>query len=304
MTDPIPVLEIGGTHVTAALVDPATWTQAGSVQRWDVDSHGSAEELLDAFVAAAAGLGAGAGTLGVAIPDPFDYATGVAKFRGVGKFESLYDVDVRAAILAGNAELRDVVFVNDADAFGLGEWVNGAATGWHRCVGITLGTGIGSTFLDDGRIVDSGPDVAPGGRAHRLRVQGKPLEDLVSRRAIRRAYKAVTGDADADVLDIAIRARAGDPVATKVLATAMRILGETLRPVLDRFAPDVIVVGGSMAGSWDLFESSFREGLNRDGQPILLAEHREDAPLVGAAWWATEGHQALIQSRGSVSRSQ
>jgi len=239
--------------------------------------------------------------LGVAIPDPFDYATGVAKFRGVGKFESLYGVDLRAAILAGNPDLDDVVFVNDADAFGLGEWVHGAATGWHRCVGITLGTGIGSTFLDDGRIVDSGPDVAPGGRAHRLHAHGQPLEDLVSRRAIRRAYKAATGDADADVLDIAIRARAGDPVATQVLATAMRILGETLRPVLDRFAPDVLVVGGSMAGSWDLFEPSFRAGLHRDGQPIVLAEHREDAPLIGAAWWATEGRRPARDSQAAAS---
>jgi glucokinase len=284
----IPVLEIGGTHVTAALVDPTAWLLVpGSAKRRDIEAQGSAEELVGAFVSAAAELPTGEAVLGVAIPDPFDYATGVGQFRGVGKFESLYGLDLRSAILEGVPALDGVAFVNDADAFLIGEWVNGAATGYQRCVAITLGTGIGSAFLADGGIVDSGPDVAPGGRAHRLMVRDHPLEDLVSRRAMRRAYAEATGDTEADVLDIALRARDGDRVSAQVLSVAMQVLGEALGPIMHRFAPDVIVVGGSMAGSWDLFEPSFRAGLRRDRQHIVVAEHLEHAPLVGAAWSAT-----------------
>lgn len=292
-TPAIPVLEIGGTHVTAALVDPTAWLLVpGSAKRRDIEAQGGADELVGAFVDAAADLPPGQLSLGVAIPDPFDYPTGVGRFRGVGKFESLYGLNLRSAILDGVPALHDVAFLNDADAFLIGEWVNGAATGYQRCVAITLGTGIGSAFLADCAIVDSGPDVAPGGRAHRLVVRDHPLEDLVSRRAMRRAYAEATGDADADVLDIALRARDGDPVSAKVLSFAMQVLGEALGPIVHRFAPDVIVVGGSMAGSWDLFEPSFRGGLGRDGQHIVVAEHLEHAPLVGAAWSATHKRES------------
>ena len=286
-TSTVPVLEIGGTHVTAALVDPGSWQLvAGSAKRSHIDAQGSTEELVAAFVGAAAELRPDGAVLGVAIPDPFDYATGVGRFSGVGKFESLYGLDLRAAILDSVPGLEDVAFVNDADAFLIGEWVGGAATGYERCVAITLGTGIGSAFLAGGSIVDSGPDVAPGGRAHRLIVRGSPLEDRVSRRAIRRAYAAATGDTAADVLDISLRARAGDTVSAQVLATAMGALGEAFAPIVARFAPDVIVVGGSMAGSWDLFEPSFRAGLQGDHQRIVTAVHLEHAPLTGAAWQA------------------
>jgi glucokinase len=112
------------------------------------------------------------------------------------------------------------------------------------------------------------------------------LEDLVSRRAMRRAYAEATGDAEADVLDIALRARDGDAVSARVLSSAMQVLGEALGPIVHRFAPDVIVVGGSMAGSWDLFEPSFRDGMRRDQQRIVTARHLEHAPLTGAGWQA------------------
>ena len=63
--------------------------------------------------------------------------------------------------------------------------VSGAAAGRDRAVCVTLGTGVGSSFLHDGRPVTDGPTVPPEGRAHRITVDGLPLEDVVSRRAIR-----------------------------------------------------------------------------------------------------------------------
>lgn len=101
---------------------------------------------------------------GVAVPGPFDYAKGVALFAGVGKFEALYGVDVRAALLGGLWQRPgDVVFLNDAHAFLAGEWTGGAAHGHRRAVGITLGTGVGSAFLADGLIREDGSGVPPGG---------------------------------------------------------------------------------------------------------------------------------------------
>ncbi|MFE7578134.1 ROK family protein, partial [Streptomyces sp. NPDC057521] len=92
----VPVLEIGGTHVTAAVIDTASARPAPlTVVREPVPADAPAGELLDAIAAAGARAEAPAGAhWGVAIPGPFDYETGVGRFRGIGKFEALHGVDV------------------------------------------------------------------------------------------------------------------------------------------------------------------------------------------------------------------
>ena len=280
----VPVLEVGGTHVTAAIVDAATWTVATAGPRVDIDSHGTADELVAGFASAADGLPVpAAARWAVAMPDPFDYEHGIGRFHGVGKFDALDGVDVRAALCAQlPGQPGGVTFLNDADAFTLGEWAAGAGAGTSRCVGMTLGTGVGTGWVDRGRVVD--PGVPLGGRAHRLDVDGGPLEDTMSRRAIRRAYAAASGDAAVDVREIAERARAGDEVAEGVLAHALEAAGRALAPPIRRFGADVLVVGGSMAGSWPLFVPWFVDGCGPGPFPaIRVAEHPDTAGLVGAA---------------------
>lgn len=281
--DPIPVLEVGGTHVSAALVDPDGWA-VRSATRLHLDADAPADRVLTRFLQAAAQVAARPGAAwGVAMPDPFDYERGMALFEGVGKFASLRGVDVGTALLQGiRPRPGEVRFLNDADAFLLGEWVRGAAAGATRCAGLTLGTGIGSAWLIGGMITD--PGYPPGGRIHRLHLSGRPLEDVVSRRAIRRAFADAGGDPVLDVRAIAALARAGDRTARRVLDTAFVTLGRVVGSCLSGFRADVLVIGGSMAASWDLFERAFRAGAEGSGLPaIRVATDSDRAPLVGAA---------------------
>lgn len=279
----VPVLEIGGTHVTAALVDAQRFALVGAPVREAVESTAAAETILAAFARAAAGLDPAPGvTWAVAMPDPFDYAAGVGRFRGVGKYEALDGVDVAAELLARVPRRPGrLIFVNDADAFTLGE-AHGAAA---RVAGLTLGTGVGSGWVVNGVALDAGPGVPDGGRIHTVHVGGVPLEDVMSRRAIRRAYARATGDADADVRDIAGRARAGDAPAVDVLATALRTLGHALGDRLRDFGAEQLVVGGSMSASWDLFAPWFGEGAGPLPATRVSAD-TELAALCGAAWFS------------------
>ncbi|MEV5600651.1 ROK family protein [Streptomyces sp. NPDC052299] len=301
----VPVLEIGGTHVTASVVDT---TAAGAaplaVVRRPVRAHAPADDLLDAIAAVGAQVEVPAGAhWGVAIPGPFDYDTGIGRFRGIGKFESLHGVDVGAGLLVRlPGTPRRISFVNDADAFALGEYRAGAAAGRSRVLCITLGTGVGSSFLRDGRPVVDGPDVPPGGRAHRLTAHGLPLEEVVSRRAIRRFYAdaaGLPGDGPLpDVHDIAASARAGEAPARQTVQHCFGALGQALAPWCERFRPDLMVVGGSMAGSWDLVGPAVREGFDAWGAgvapPTVTALRPVDAPLIGAAHWALRDGTAAL----------
>ncbi|MGW1214523.1 ROK family protein [Streptomyces sp. NPDC002499] len=299
---PIPVLDIGGTHVTAALVDPATGRPlSSSIRRRPLGSDAAADSILDAIALAALELPAEhRPDWGVAIPGPFDYDTGIGRFTGVGKFEALSGVDVGAGLrrrLAHRAEhLR---FLNDADAFAIGEYHAGAAAGHERVVCLTLGTGVGSSFLSGGRPVHDGTHVPPSGHVHRLTVHDLPLEEYVSRRAIRAHYArldAVAGNSSLpDVHEIAALARTGNSAAAEAFRYAFEALGQALAPWVDRFEAGAVVIGGSMAQSWDLIHPAFSAGLVLDGGTtarVLPAGRSTEAPLIGAAHWAQDTSNA------------
>jgi glucokinase len=281
-------VDVGGTHVTAAVVDQA-WQVRGE-RRVPLDSAGAAGQVLDTVarcvrLAHAAEPEAGR-QVAVAIPGPFDYRRGDGDFRGVDKFAALRDVDVRGG-LAQRCGLPPaaVRFVNDAEAFGLGEWAAGAGAGAERIMAVTLGTGVGSAFVDRGRCVTSGPRVPADGNIHVVRVDGLPLEDVVSRRALRQAYRAATGR-DVEVVHIARRARAGEAEAARTLDAAMRALARALAPWLGVFGPERLVVGGSMAASADLLFPPLRDQLAAElAHPpgvVPGALPQERASLLGA----------------------
>ncbi len=272
-------LDIGGTHVTAGRVDVA----ARAVERRDriaLAGAASRPELVTAITRAAASIAdLGSGRLGVAVPGPFDYSAGVSRIAH--KLKGLYGVDLRAELCGAlRLEADDVRFLNDAEAFLLGEGWAGAALGHRRAVGVTLGTGLGSAFMEDGQIVPR--DVA----LYELSFRGAPVEDAISSRGLLARY----GER-CEVADVAARAEAGEDAARRAFDELGQALGEFLRPWLVAFEPGCLVVGGSIARSWELIRSGVLaelgpvEGL----ETVTVAEHLDDAALLGAARYVAAG---------------
>jgi glucokinase len=276
-------LDIGGSHAAAALVDTSgPGLRPGSRAERRFSPHADRDALLGAIlgVATAAAATGPAACWGVAVPGPFDYATGRCTIRSRQKLDALYGLDLRARLAAALGRPGNTVrFGNDADAFLLGEWVAGAARGARRAVGITLGTGLGSAFLADGALVVDGT-VPPGGRLHPLTYRGRAVEEIVSTRGLR----AASGRTGADGRQLAAAARAGDATCLAAFAELGTALGAVLAPWLRRFRPTHVVVGGGLAGAWDLIEPAFRRAAPQvDGLAVRVAEHLADAALFGAA---------------------
>jgi len=290
----VPVLEIGGTHVTAAVVDldGGYGPVVHHVRRADLVASEAAEDVVQRIVDCAEAIGAPLGRpWGVAVPGPFDYDHGVALFKDVDKFDALHGLDLGKILLRRlpSAPLK-VRFVNDAEAFLRGESLAGAARGHNRAVGLTLGTGIGSAFLADQVMVRGGPTVPPSGHIYLIRVGGVPLEDVVSSRAITKRYAALSGDT-CDAREVAARAKAGDAAAALVFEFAFLALGKAVGPWLTRFAASVVVVGGSIARSWELVAPPLERGLHLAARSpsrtqVAPAANPHQAPLIGAAWAA------------------
>jgi glucokinase len=274
-------IDIGGTHVTAGRVDTGS-RSVGARTRVPLPTAGARSELLEQILRAAVSIAQpDVDRLGVAIPGPFDYSTGVSRIAH--KLRGLYGVDLRSELCAALelGEATAVRFLNDADAFVLGEWWAGAARGHARVVGITLGTGLGSSFIAAGRIVES-----PAGRPlYELPFRGAPVEQTISSSGIRAGYRGADVQG-LDAVDIAARANEGDPEALRAFEELGQALGEFLQPFLRAFRPGCLVVGGSIARSWELFAEALRAQLEPIDslEAVTAAEHLEDAPLLGAGW--------------------
>lgn len=269
----VAVLEIGGSHVTAAVVAPGTW-DVTEVDRAKLESQAAAQEVVTQLADAARKLPLANG-LAVALPGPFDFATGVAWYRDQGKFDQLYGFNLGAA-LGNELGIDRLLFMNDAEAFAVGEWTAGEVRGVERCVGVTIGTGIGTAFLADGRVVRDGDTVPPGGELYKTTYAGRPLEDAISARAILRRYTETTGRTAPGVKEVADQARSGDTTAHAVLNAAFTDLANALAPWLERFGVTRTVLGGSIAGAFDLIQSSLPF-------PASATNDTERSALIGAA---------------------
>lgn len=308
----VPVLEVGGSHVTAAAVDlgrdgpdsgdpdggdpDGGHVVPGSRCRSPLDPHADAATLLAAMAVTANRLTAGtpgladAATWGVAVPGPFDYQAGVAHYHGVGKFAALDRVDVGAELTGrirpAPSGLR---FLNDASAFGLGAWWRAPAPVRRgRLVAVTLGTGVGSAFLDAGTVVEDDPRVPPEGRADLLTIDGRPLEDTVSTRALIARYAALTGTRVGGVREL-VELSGTDPTAGEVITGAMRKLGTAIAPWLVAFGAELVVFGGSVTAAWPLIGPPLLAGIAghdatlTDRLDVTVTADSEDIALLGAA---------------------
>jgi glucokinase len=284
-TGVVGALDIGGTHVTAGRVQLSSATVEPDARVRLEFTRGTT--LLTRILEAADSVATPeTRRFGVAAPGPFDYDAGVCLVSH--KLPGLYGINLRRELaMAVGLTGRAVSFLNDAEAFLLGEWWAGAARGHTRALGITLGTGLGSAFLEEGRFVRSGR-VPADGALYTLAFRGRPVEQTISRGALLARYGAGR-DGDPDVEQIAVRARAGEARARRVFEELAADLGEFLAAPLEAFDPTCLVVGGSIAHAWDQLESTLVQAL-ATCRPLVVARavNIDDAPLLGAARHAAD----------------
>ena len=194
--------------------------------------------------------------IGFAFPGPFDYRRGISYIKGLNKYDALYGISIPNELTARlNNRLADKTFImlfeNDARLFGLG-----ASTLYpeERLIGLTIGTGLGSVFIENGKILTDDPRIPREGYLYNQRYQGVLVDDRFSRRGI--LYEAakvnLTGP-HIDVKEIADMAKEGNPHAIALFERFGSEMGEMLIPFIKRFLPHKIVIGGQIAKSFDLF---------------------------------------------------
>lgn len=282
------VYDVGGSHISAAICHRDGY-RLNAVVRANLPEEQTSAAFMD--VLHSLGLKAGEGASApegaeFAMPGPFDYEKGISWMEH--KMPYLYGVNVSEALAARFGwRPEQVRFLNDAAAYLLGEVGAGAARGVDRVVCLTLGTGLGSGFAVNGRVVKEGKGVPPGGEIWNAPYEGGIAEDKISTRAMKQAYAARKGQ-EREVASIAHYAIGGDPDAVAVFQDFGRTLGAAIRQLLADFAPDVVVLGGGISRSALLFLDAVKAELKDTRIEVRIAELGDNAPLAGAgvAWFS------------------
>lgn len=281
--------DVGGSHVNGGLcrlADLRILRVAGA----DLHSVNSFEEFADLLFRLGREAAADETNIvgaSLAVPGPFDCVAGVSQMEH--KLTYLYGKSLRNALAERFGWTPDRLrFLNDACAYLLGEVGAGSVKGAHRAAGLTLGTGVGSAFAVDGHAVTTGEGVPPGGEIWNYPYAGGTVEDLISTRRIKADYLALTGE-DKDVAAIAAGAPT-DVAARQVFEDFGLHLGRVLRDVIAPFRPNMIVLGGGISRSSQLFMPFTEEVIHGLGFRVVMSALMDRAPLAGAGQFWREAH--------------
>ncbi len=305
-------IDIGGTNTKFGIVD-----KNGTILAQDrtlTNEHDNVQEFIEDLYLKLSPMIAKAGgvtnCIGIGIGAPNgNYYTGNIEHAANLKWKGIIPL---ASMVSERFGIK-VKVTNDANAAAVGEMMYGCAKGMKHFITITLGTGVGSGIVIDGKIV-LGHDgfagelghvvVRPGGRLHKGTGVRGPLEAYASATGVREtAIEILTENPQTESLlrDYSLNeitsqtvyecAVKGDKIAGQIFDFTGQILGEALANFIMFSSPEAIILFGGLTKAGDLIMNPTRDAMEKNliqvfknKVKLMFSELKEaDAAILGAS---------------------
>jgi glucokinase len=281
-------VDIGGSHITAGVVDLQKKSLfAETIRRQKVSSHEGVDHIIASWTKVISDSIQSSGQpvirIGMALPGPFDYEQGISYIKGLDKYEALYGKNIKELLSeALGISPASILMKNDAGCFLQGEIFAGAAKGESRCIGLTIGTGIGTGKTVNGVAEDADRWHTP--------FRDSIAENYLSTRWFVGRYQELFGKKVADVKTLCAM-MPSDPGIQMIFDEFAENLSNFLTNFIQEENPNVVVMGGNIAQADIYFLPSVIRNLqqNNINVPIRKSTLGEHATLLGsAALWITQ----------------
>ncbi|HEX7692475.1 MAG TPA: ROK family protein [Sediminibacterium sp.] len=310
-------IDIGGTGTKFGIVDRLgnLLFSSDMPTRGHNEIEGFIDDLhqnLSPLIERAGGIGRIKG-IGMGAPNG-NYYTGTIEYapnlpwKGILPFAKMMEAKFRLP----------VVLTNDANAAALGEMMYGAAQDMKDFITITLGTGVGSGIVANGKLI-YGHDGFAGELGHTIIIPGGRIHEGTGKKGSLESYASATGvrltalelmetsstpsslrDIPHDQLDskkVYEAAREGDELAKEIFEYTGRILGLALANFVMFSSPEAIVLFGGLTKAGELLLRPTREHMEdnliqvfQNKVKILVSHLKEsDAAILGASALVWEG---------------
>ncbi len=304
-------IDIGGTGTKFGIVD-----KVGNVlfsSHISTKKHKTIEtfinelhEKLSELILQAGGVGRMKG-IGVGAPNG-NFYSGTIEYAPNLPWKGIIPI----AKLIGDKFQLPVVLTNDANAAALGEMMYGAAQGMNDFIMITLGTGVGSGIVANGKLV-YGHDGFAGEIGHTIIIPDGRYHEGTGKKGSLEAYASATGlrltalemlassklksslrdipEAELDSKKVYEAATDGDPLAKEIFEFTGRILGIALANSIMFSSPEAIILFGGLTKAGELILKPTREHMEANliqvfqNKVKLLVSHlkESDAAILGAS---------------------
>lgn len=294
-------IDVGGTKCLGVV-----WQNGKIVDEVRRDTPKGADQIIDTLVSIVRELGE-VDSVGIGVP-------GLVTRQGVLRAApNLVDIaDFAVGPILREVLHCDIAVENDATCAAVAEWSVGAAQGFDDVVVVTLGTGIGGGLVSGGRLVrgtngfageighmvvdPAGPKCVCGQRGCWERyASGNGLAYLGTLAAERGQAQMVQtlagGIAHIRGEHIREAALRGDDEALAIVDEFARWVALGLSNLTNLLDPSMMVIGGGLAGSGDLFLQPIQHWFGellyspelRPHPELVLAKFAEQAGAIGAA---------------------
>ncbi|HCL04571.1 MAG TPA: glucokinase [Chitinophagaceae bacterium] len=304
-------IDIGGTGTKFGIVD-----RVGNVlfsSEMSTRKHAEVESFIDELynllselIAKAGGIGRMKG-IGVGAPNG-NFYSGTIEYAPNLPWKGIIPL---AKLIEDKFKLP-VTLTNDANAAAIGEMMYGAAKGMNDFIMITLGTGVGSGIVANGKLV-YGHDGFAGELGHTIIIPDGRLHDGTGKRGSLESYASATGvrlttlelleksdqpswlrNVPKDEIDskkVYDAAMEGDELAKEIFEYTGKILGLALANFVMFSSPEAIILFGGLTKAGDLILKPTRESMEdnliqvfQNKVKILVSHLKEsDAAILGAS---------------------
>jgi len=286
------LMDVGGTFIKSGLMSADGSLLENSQQTTPVNSDGTRKEICESLklvvrqgVALCHSLGYTPSGIGISIPGPFNYITGVSWMDH--KFAAIKDVPLREVLSeALDGQEMPIVFGHDVNTQLYGEIRRGNATGYNNVCLVALGTGFGFALSQDKTVLQTATG-APLVSLWKIPYKDGILEDYASKRGFYKTWEAVTGSKPAEDITVAkmgLLAGEGDPVALEVFRRVGSFIGRNIKSYLSEYHIECLLFGGQISRSFRFMEESVRKELEEiDGLKITTVSDFCNAAFKGLA---------------------
>jgi glucokinase len=267
-------VDLGGTKVSAGRVQGGRLVQRAAAP---IDSRASQETILGEIIRSIERLfTSDVAGIGVGVPSVVDVEKGIV--YDVQNIPSWKEVPLRQTL--EDRFKRPVYVNNDANCFAAGEKYFGKGRPYRNLAGVTVGTGLGTGLVIEGRLY-SGANCGAG-EFGMIPYEDSVLERYASGQYFERRY-GVRGD------EIFARAQKGDLEALEIFRRFGGHLGDALMMIMLAVDPEAIILGGSVSKASAFFGDAMRRSLksfpyHKSAERIVIEISEEpEIAVLGAA---------------------
>lgn len=263
-------IDVGGSHLSSSLIkEEKGLLIPGDVSHLQIDSNAPASKIIADIVNAIKASLANINSqkisgLALSIPGPFQYEEGISEISGLGKYDSLFGMDLRVSLMSAlqydGIACDRIYFQNDAESFLIGAQEQ-LSIEKENILAITLGTGLGSASFWSEELHEGVPWK---GYLYNIPFKDGDAEDYFSTQwFLKKAVQSgITGAEKLNGVKELLTQYDESSAVREICRQFSENLASFMNDLFRESQPDRLILGGNIMKSYHYFRDDFEKCLD------------------------------------------